>query len=491
MALAAYTPAARTLAQTRTADASLLADAWKETALMWSTNEDILGQWEGKPGSGQPVCVETQLTKGLGDRAHFPILGDLGGAGKQSDDELEGFEEFPDESTFALDIDQLRHAVSFTQLKQVMTVTGGSLESVSSELLGRWLGARKQTHALMRYIKSATSANTLRPSGKTADNLLTADTISTALVDDGVGMLQGLGANPGEITIAESGARIESYLCFGADRGLLPLKDDDRYEQMTLHATERGDSNPLHRGGYAKWNGQTFYHWNVRDGKTRGPLACPLTPKAKLGDAVVAGTAAFNVYGSGKTQAALLDYASYYLPFEWFKGYDFLFTKKQAAAPDASTYYFIIYNVTGADAGKFGVYSYTGSGNNGNRITIAARLGATAAGIRVTSLAGQTWSGALHTDAHPTGSLIIPVNAKCVPTCYNLFLGAGSLYRCYGKIPVKKLTNERDYSERKGMGIKSIFGQAVAVDTDQVPSGYVLFESAYSPVGVRLPAVTS
>jgi hypothetical protein len=491
MSLTAYTPASRTLGATRTADANNLADAWKDAALQWSQTEDFLGQWEGKPGSGNVIAVSTDLKAGRGDRVHVSVFGDLGGSGQISDDELEGFEEVPDEATFEVDIDQFRHAVAYTELARQMTNQGGSLDSISAEKLGRWLAARKQTHALLRFIKGANGLNTLRPDAKTRDLLLTADTLDTSLADNAAGVLGALGANPAMVKVAGSGATIESYLCAGDDQVMTPLRNDDRYENMLLHAQVRGDSNETMKGGYAKWNGHTFYHLNVKDGKTRGALRTPLTPKAKLGDAITAGTTAISVYGSGKTQSALGDYASYYKPFEYFAGYDFLFTKKQVAAPDSGTYYFVIYNVTGSDAGKFGVYSYVGSDCNGNRITITNRLGSAVGGARVTSLAGQTYSSLTHTDAHPTGSLIIPVNAKCVPVAYSLFFGADAMVRCYGKTPIKRLQNVRDYAERRGEGIKSIFGQNVAKDTDGQPSGYVLLETAYAPVGVRLPVISS
>jgi len=147
--------------------------------------------------------------------------------------------------------------------------------------------------------------------------------------------------------------------------------------------------------------------------------------------------------------------------------------------------------MTGADAGKFGVYSYVEADNNGNAITMTARLGPAAAGDAVTSLAGQTWDSAIHTNAHPTGSLIIPVNAKCVQYGYALFLGVDSVCLGWGKYPLRDIRHDDDYEDQKGLGIESYYGLNVPRDVNGNPYSYLVMEMAIRTHGSPLPAVTS
>lgn len=172
-------------------------------------------------------------------------------------------------------------------------------------------------------------------------------------------------------------------------------------------------------------------------------------------------------------------------PFDWFLGYDYPFSESQTPNPDAGTYYFVVLNTTGANVGKFGVYSYLGSANNGQTITITNRLRAVANGASVTTLAGQTWNANVHTDNHPTGSLIFQVNAKCTSVGWGYMFGAQAAVRAYGNLggknsgkSISTMAEEGDYQMKQGRAMAICFGQSPAQDTQNVPRNYVLIPHA-------------
>jgi N4-gp56 family major capsid protein len=477
----------------RAADSKLVGEVWEAAVLLQSQTEDVLGQMEGPENSGKPVCVKRALNKGRGDTVNFTVAKALGGSVRRGDAVLEGFEEKAQKATYNVKIDQIRHAVGYTELITDLMAAGHSLESAYATLLGQHFGRTKQEDALMSFRRYATFLNTVRPNNKATRAAITAsDVFSTDLISDAAAAMSTRAAAPANVSKAKSKAKVEGFIFFGPDDLLRPLKADDAYLSALSHAGVRGDENLLFKGGYAQWDAHYIYHWLVKDHDTLGPIGSPLGAKALLGDAVTGANTAPVIQGSGTTIAALTaldlakDGASYFEPFKFFEGYAYKLLSHETLTADSGVHYFIIYNVSGADAGKYGVYSYVGSANTGDKITVTNRLRAAASGAAVDELAGQAWNAAVHTDAHPTGSLIIQVNEQCVPYGYGLGLGANALVRAYGTIPMKRIVNRRDYDERKGMGYKSIYGQKPALDTTGQPRNYVLVQAAISYPGVRL-----
>ncbi len=136
-----------------------------------------------------------------------------------------------------------------------------------------------------------------------------------------------------------------------------------------LQAQTRGDSNPLFTGKLVDWNGIAIWEHIVVDPDVDDAIGSPLAPKALLGVAVTADDTTFILKSGTDGLNTLPEY------FRDFFGFDYLFTEDQTAAPDSNTYYFWIKNMSGADDGKAGFYSYVGTANTGNQITaITGRL---------------------------------------------------------------------------------------------------------------------
>lgn len=477
----------------RSADSKLVGELWDKAVILQSNTENVLGQFEGPEGSGKAVCVKTNLKAGAGDTVHFTVHKSLGGSATRGDAKLEGNEELPQAATYKCRVDQVRHAVGYTNLIEHLMAAGHSLESAYAKLCGEHFGLTKQEDGLMCLIQGANFHNTVRAGGRSSTDALTKDDVMTTdLIADTGAVLSSRGGKPANVSKSNSGATIEGFTLFGSDIFLRPLKSDDSYLTAVSHAGERGDKNVLFRGGYVQWDGHFIYPWHVKDADTYGPIGAPVQAKGLLGNPVVAENTLPVITGSGETIANLAaknlasNGVSYYEPFKFFKGYPYKFLSHDTPSSDSNTYYFIIWNISGPDAGKYGVYSYTGSANTGHAITTSKRLRAAASGDAVTTLAGQTWDGNIHTDAHPTGSIIIQVNSGCVPFGYGFMLGANSLVCAYGNTPMTRIKERGDYGERKGMGYKSIYGQAVAKDTTGNPRNYMLIEAAISYPGINI-----
>jgi len=473
----------------RTQNSKVVGEAFSKLMLLQTANNDILGQMEGPEGSGRPICIKTDLTKGAQDLVNFTTMSRPGGRITIGETALEA--EALDFNSFNLKIDIARHGLGWTEKMQRFLAGGASVEESYAEVLSEFFGLQRQNDMFMLWRRYATAANTIRPNDRaTTDTLLTADVMNTTLISDTASLLKTRACPPANLTkrkIDKFSADVLGYIILGSDRFLTPLKSNSTYLQSLRDAAVRGNENVIWSGGYAKYDNQAIFHMDVVHEDTRGPLGAPIQPEALLGTALTTGTTAKTITGGGRTSPSSTHY-----PFEWFPGNPYALLGHDAPSADSNVYYLIIYNVTGADAGKYGIYKYTGSNNNGNQIVCTQHLGAAATGDAVTTLAGITYDAAKHTDAHPSGSRIVLVNAKAVPYCWGIGMGAMAGLRAYGGPAIKPITEMGDWGMKKGMGFLATYGQGLAKDTQLGVRNYALIEAAYRPQGLaNLPTVTS
>lgn len=504
-ALANYTPNSKTLSAIRTGDADALAEAWSAMAILEANKEDDLSLLEGGNGSEKPIHEKTDLKAGRGQLVRFNVYGELGGQGKRGSTVLKGNTENPIEDSFSVKVDLIRHGIAHKLLVEQMTNTGKSRSELEWELLGRWYGRKTKMDKLMRWINSATSANTLRPDGKTRDTLLSADVMSTRIISDAQGFLVTLNGAPVYVGKASAGNDIHGYLFYGTNDGLRSLKSEDDWIQAQRHAAVRGQGNGIFSGDIREWDGNVIWNANVPDKPTYGPMGSAMAPKAKLGDGTQdAGTTLVSgsnvdfasesgdhyVFGSGVLQSTLGDFAgAYYYPFEHFPGYAYKWCDDDSPSADSSTRYAIIYDPSDR---KWMTFQYTGSTNLGYRITMTTRLGASTTGSRSTTHLGFTYDSAVNKESFPIGSWIFPCNAKGVPFGYTLALGAGSLFSAFGADRFSRREDMDDFDEDQGVAIRSINGCNVPTNALAAITGYVLIEHAVNHANCSgLPEVTS
>ena len=178
----------------------------------------------------------------------------------------------------------------------------------------------------------------------------------------------------------------------------------------------------------------------------------------------------------------------------YFNGYAYKFATGTSLAPASETRYLLIVNPPNAatDPNKMGMYAYT-TGNDGNKITITARLGSAASGIRVTTLGDVVWDTGIwsgkHTAVHGLGSLILPCNAKGEPIGRSFMLFRAAALRGYGKYRGKRTTETADGGVLQRTFIQSYFGQQLRYDRQaRVPGVAVLEHSLHYPY-LPLPTV--
>ncbi len=490
----------------RAQNSKVVGEAFSKLMLLQTANNDILGQMEGPEGSGRPICIKTDLTKGAQDLVNFTTMSRPGGRITIGETALEA--EALDFNSFNLKIDIARHGLGWTEKMQRFLAAGASVEESYAEVLSEFFGLQRQNDMFMLWRRYATAANTIRPNDRaTTDTLLTADVMNTTLISDTASLLKTRACPPANLTkrkIDKFSADVLGYIILGSDRFLTPLKSNSTYLQSLRDAAVRGNENVIWSGGYAKYDNQAIFHMDVVHEDTRGPLGAPIQPEALLGGATlnnrtVTDATTITVYGGGRS-----DVSTTHFPFEWFPGNPYSLLGHDAPSADSGVYYLIIYNVTsagaGGEAGKYGIYRYTGSDNNGNRIILSGLLGgvdsagngSAASGTRFASLAGITWDSTKHTNWHPAGSRIVLVNAKAVPYCWGIGMGAMAGLRAYGGPAIKPITEMGDWGMKKGMGFLATYGQGLAKDTQLGVRNYALIEAAYRPQGLaNLPTVTS
>lgn len=487
---------ANTYSSAKGQNASLVGQLFSKLMLLQTSNKDILGQMEGPEGSGRPIVLKTDLKKGAADTVNFSTVSRPGGEGAIGENLLEA--EQLDFGSYPVTIDFFRHGLGMTEKIKTFLAAGMSIEEAFAEQESDYFALRRQADLFMMWRQAAASDATLviRPNDRsTDDSLLTTDVMNTTLIEDVGSLLKSRGAPAAKVDKKKKGSfsnDVLRYIILASDRFLKPLRANSTYLQALETAEERGNDNVIWAGGYADWDGQMIMHMDVVREDTRGPLGAPIEPEALLGvnggtldNSAVTDATTITVQGGGRN-----DVSTVHLPFKWFKGYAYQQVGQAAPSADSGVYYFVIYNVSGSGAGKFGIYKYTGSSNVGTGITCSQFLGATGSGTRVTTLAGITWDSNKHTNVHPTGSRIIQVNAKCVPYCYGVGLGANSGLRAYGGPPIKPIKEDADWHFKKGLGFQAIYGQGLAKDTTNAVRNYTLIVAAYRPQGLsNLPTV--
>jgi N4-gp56 family major capsid protein len=494
---------ATTVANLVSMDAKAQEELWIKRIMMGADQENVFyDNMIGGPGSGKPFIRNDDLTKVDGNTINIPTMAGLGGPGRQGEGDRIGNEEKLRIGSFPVRIGRFWFGVGITDVSKEETVIGSQFDNLSNQLLRKRLGKKKSEDMLMILKATATASNIVRPNFKsTREALRSADTVGTTTITRAGLTASGLGATPVKVGKSGVGADIEMYLLFGHQYGLSSLKSESAYLQALQYAGVRGDANKLFKGDFTEWDGHGIYRWMLKDHANYGAVGSTLLPRAFLGEAITASTTAPTIKGGGDNTGADLTPAPNY--FEFFSNSPYTFTNGNTIAADTATVrYVAIVNLTGADAGKIGFYSY--KVNDGNKLTGFQRLRAAAAGDAVTTLGNIIWNTAPWvaagagnfaglTDAHPVGSLIVEVNSYGVPFCGSLMLGEGAGICGHGSLKGRNAAAARTEETRNhgmdhGIGVETVYGTAATKRVDGKTPNYVYVESAYAVDG--FPAVT-
>lgn len=468
---------------------------------------DVFRRWEGPDGAlGYPVQRVTDLSKTAGEIVHFTKHGGLRNKPVLGEATLRGNEKKLSFGTHQVRIDFVRNASAVTRKQIRLMAAGKSVTQAIADELDMWLGGIRTDFIMQRWRQRAVAGHNLYiPNSRgSVGGLTSTDVISTSIIDYAASRLATIGAQPIRNATAKSGATIPKYLFFAPSDVLLPLRSDDIYFQRNIHLEQRGEDNSITEGSYSDWYGNTIFSWNVVDDDSDGPIGSFFNAKAKLGEAIAAGTGVLTIKGGGSGYTASTDY------FRHFDGnIAFLQYESESISADTNVYYLKIWNhvasaATG-DQGKWGMYSYTGStGNSGATITTTERLGATASGTRVTTLGNVTYDASKHATDHPVGAPIYQCNANGEVIGYVGALGTGAANIAYGggaagdpsasinggtdfKPSKSGVSGSGRFMEREDYGmiissaIEAVMGVDVSLDTAGKPRGFVLVPVVFFP----------
>lgn len=458
---------------------------WKNQVISYEKNEDFYAPIEGN-GANSIVLTETATGDGHGLKVRIRVDSELSNEPHYGDQTFASDTDFERVlyGEYDLNVDVIRHAVSYNKRFAEISALRGELEDKLPAKLGRWLGRRKTEEMDMEIVNRTPDANHFYPSSKTESQLGAADGLTWDYIMNVSSAMSNLGGVHGKLGTF-NGSPIHGFALVTSHPAGTALRQDATYRQILRDAGDRGGANHLFKGSYPLIDGVQIIDRRVIDMDYEGAIGSVLNPKALLGTAITAGTTTFDVTGGGNATSGAITTKLF---FRMFEGYAYKFASGVTLAPSASKVkYLLIRNPLNAptDPGKFGMYSYT-TGNNGNKITILQRLGSAASGARVTTLGAVTWNtgvwNGLHTDVHPSGAEIYPCNAKGEPLGVSLLLGRGAVLRGYGMNRLKRTQAEGDMEFLKMVGIEAWFGQTIRKDRlGRAPGVAVLHHAIHYP----------
>lgn len=469
---------------------------WQKTVDMFEQSTDFFEQYEG--GKSSPIWVRTDTSKGGGQTMRITNRAGFYGEGKIGDDLFETTTDFEEDliNGYNLKVDFIRNAHSMTERTEEVMGMRGELADGTAVELGKWMGRKKTEALLMMYRELGGVGNLAYANGRLAEaELVSADQLSWDDVTAMGSMLEPLGGQPAKIGMV-NGNPVHRYMVVATTPALFGLETDPDFKQVLREAGVRSSSNELFEGGYVDVRGHFIRKYNPIDHDGHGPVGSPLNAKGFLGTAIAAGSGALDIVFGGSAAAAAKTakkYSKYFsqYAYRFYPGSD----TGDVLVPGTAEKYVLIVNPrsgVGGD-GKIGMYAYT-TGNDGNKLTLTARLGSAAAGIRVTTLGQVVWDTGVwagkHTDAHPIGATIIECNAKGVPIGDTLMLANASALRGYGKYRNRRTEDHKNGDFVHQRFITSVFGQALRKDTQGRAVGYIRLRHAINYAGLGVPVVS-
>lgn len=496
--MASYTKLnVQTVTEMLAQNANAQVTAWVMRALMLGKREcPFYDNFIGGEGSGKAFIEKADMNVTAGNTLVITTLARLGGPGRQGNAERTGYEEKMRQGSFTTKTGRMWFGTALDSIAKNETLIGTQWDAVRNELLGLRMNQQKSDDLQMELIIKANERNTIYPNNKASvEALRSADTVTVDTVTDSGVQLSLLGAKGMNVAKSGAGARYNKYMVFGAKPALAPMKKTTKYLDAIQLAGERGATNPGFTGDFVDLDGHGIYAWDVEDHDAYGPIGAPILPRAVLGTAITAGTTTFDITGGGNTAGAAVTPAPLY--FGYFSNAAWIGCEGQKrAAVTNVTRYCLIQNVSGADRGKFGFYSF--QVNDGNKLTVLKRLASADAGAAaLQTIGGVTWDTGVwsgkHTDAHPSGSLIMECNSYGQPFCYGFVLGEHAAVCGHanidGKLGIGRRTEEhRNHDLDHAIGLETAWGSAVTKGTDDQPRNYLLMVMAYNPPG--LPTIT-
>ena len=192
---------------------------WSELVSRDAREKNVFAKFIGGEGSGKPITEKRDLSAGGSDKVTFTTVAPIRGQGVRGEEILKNATDTLDFGTFSIEVDLVRHAVSWTQVLKLMRFTGKTIDQLSAEVMSEWMSRTEQDqiqYALRQICASKGTSNTISGYGTStvvAGALKYVDGLSTDIIQEAK---QALIANGGEPmnTGGDENQEIPGYLFF-------------------------------------------------------------------------------------------------------------------------------------------------------------------------------------------------------------------------------------------------------------------------------------
>jgi len=426
---------------------------WSELVTRDAREKNVFAKFIGGEGSGKPITEKRDLSAGGSDKITFTTVAPIRGQGVRGEEILKNATDTLDFGTFSVEIDLVRHAVSWTQVLKLMRFTGKTIDQLSAEVMSEWMSRTEQDqiqYALRQICTAKGSSNVLSGYGTGAGNELKyVDGLSTDIIQEAKQALIANGAEPMN-TGGDENQEIPGYLFFAPDACLRPLRSDPDYLEAITQADSRGPENKLFSGSYAKWDNNIIANHNVLIDTARGRQGSPLLPTFYNFDTLTQSGSDLVIGGGDGDYTANFRGVSINIPGGGGETF----------AIDEGDNYILAIDTAGA----YKLYEYTvGATTTVNSITLTEKTD--------TLVATKT------DNVFAQGSLFVQANSIGTPIGYALAMGKDAMYFAKGKIYGEQIFHYDDFANSgneahlSAVGVQSVYGMAARKDTrGRVPS---------------------
>ena len=449
---------------------------WSELVTRDAREKNVFAKFIGGEGSGSPIVEKRDLSAGGSDKVTFTTVAPIRGQGVRGEEILKNSTDTLDFGTFSVEIDLVRHAVSWTQVLKLMRFTGKTIDQLSAEVMSEWMSRTEQDqiqYALRQICvnntKNGVGSNFIQGYGTgSGGGLKYVDGLSTDIIQEAKQALIANGAEPMN-TGGDINQEIPGYLLFAPDACLRPLRSDPDYLEAITQADERSGNNKLYSGSYAKWDNNVIANHNVIIDTARGRQGSPLLPTFYAYSDIANAEA-----GIGGTDG---DYAAN------FRGVNLRIPGGGGVAlgnNDQNGPFYIL----GIDTnGEVALYSYSASDISADFGTITLSRVSGDGGLTGNNKSGNAFSA---------GALFVQANELGTPIGYALSMGKDALYMAKGKIYGEQIFHYDDFANSgneahlSAVGVQSVYGMAARHDTRGRVPGVQLIEVVRQVPGLSL-----
>jgi len=479
-------------------DVDLRTRVWSELVTRDAREKNVFAKFIGGEGSGKPIVEKTDLSAGGSDKVTFTTVAPIRGQGVRGEAILKNATGSLSFGTFNVEVDLLRHAVSWTQVLKLMRFTGKTLDQLSAEVMSEWAARTEQDHLMVclrdTCLKPENPNNVLKNYGSGANGeLLYSEGLSTDIIQEAKQKLISRGGQPMN-TGGDENQEIPGYLFFADDSALRPLRSDPDYLEAITQADARGADNKLYSGSYAKWDNNIIANHNTIIDTADGRQGSPLAPVMILTNAVTDATANFPTTAASDF---VTDENANFLGSEWNLPGGGGASHETFDSTTTTAYLLFIDGTTG----EMGVYSYAvnptvgGIGWNDDLTAVdltAGTLSVHTGGVGTVAASKTDDAHASTSNAWAAGTQVYQCNALGTPISYALAMGEGALYYAKGAVTNEQIFHYDDFANSgndahlSAVGVQSVYGMAAYQDTKGRIPGVVLVECVRQIPGLTL-----